>query len=77
MIYLSELEISSKTYVKRYNRVYSVFLSFNDQYFLLPSPSPNSMFLAKQSKISIILTPEVALDTLYGCSQALSTAFIN
>ena len=77
MIYLLELEISSKTYVKRYNRVYSVFLSFNDQYFLLPSSSPNSMFLAKQSKISIILTPEVALDTLYGCSQALSTAFIN
>ena len=29
------LEISSKIYVKQYNRVYSVFLLFNDQYFLL------------------------------------------
>ena len=29
MIYLL-LEISSKTYVKQYNRVYSVFLLFND-----------------------------------------------
>ena len=77
MIHLLELEISSKTYVKRYNQVYFVFVSFNDQYFLLPPPPPNSMFLAKQGKISIILTREVALDTLYGCSQALSTAFIN
>ena len=76
MIYLL-LEISSKTYVKQYNRVYSVFLLFNDQNFLLPSLPPDSLFLANQGKISKILTPGVALDTLYGCLQVLSTAFIN
>ena len=77
MIYLLRLEISGKTYAKQYNRVCSVFLLFNDQYFLLPTPPPNSLFLAKQGKISIILTLGVALDTLYGCLQVLSTAFVN
>ena len=67
MIYLLVLEISSKTYVQQYNRVYSVFHLFNDQHFVLPPPPPNSLVLVKQGKISIILTPRVALDTLYGC----------
>ena len=78
MIYLLRLEISSKTYVKQYNRVYSVFLLFNDQYFLLPPLPPNSLFLTKQGKIPIILTPGVvALDILYECLQVLSIVFIN
>ena len=77
MIYLLGLEISSKTYVKQYNRVYSVFLLFNDQYFLLPPLPPNSLFLTKQGKIPIILTPRVALDIFYECLQVLSIVFIN
>ena len=77
MVYFLGLEISNKTYDKQHNRVYSVFLLFNNQYFLLPPLPPNFLFLAKQGKISLILKPGVTLDTLYGCLQVLSTTFIN
>ena len=72
MIYLLGLEVSSETYVKNYNRIYSVFVLSNDQDFLLPPPPPNSYFLAKQDKISRILTPEVAFDTLNGPLSLIS-----
>ena len=72
MIYLLGLEVSSETYVKNYNRIYSVFVLSNDQDFLLPPPPPNSYFLAKQDKISIILTPEVVFNTLNGPLSLIS-----
>ena len=44
MIYLLGLEISSETYVKQYNRVYSTFLLLNDQFFLFLLLPTNSCF---------------------------------
>ena len=42
MMYLLGLEVSSETYVKKYNRIQSVFLLSDDEHFLLPPPPPNS-----------------------------------
>ena len=55
--------------------LFSFYLMINS--FYSPPLPKNTLLLAEQGKMSNILIPGVALDTLYGCLQVLSTTFIN